>query len=68
MNRTPEPQRMALHQAGRAGAGRPAVDGGHRIDELFLIHTYINNFYEIFEEYADEEALALLQQIERECC
>ena len=42
--------------------------GSRHIDELFLIHTYINNLYEIFEEYDDNIALALLEQIERECC
>lgn len=41
---------------------------GRQIDEIFLIHTYINNLYEIFEEYDDKEALSLLNQIERECC
>ena len=35
-----------------------------RLDEIFLIH----NRYEIFEEYDDEEALQLLDKIERECC
>lgn len=41
---------------------------GRTLDELFLIHTYINNLYEIFEEYEDETALRLLDRIERECC
>ena len=48
--------------------GQPASNSGRNLDELFLIHTYINNLYEIFEEYEDEKALALLRQIERECC
>ena len=48
--------------------GLPQENGGRSLDELFLIHTYINNLYEIFEEFEDEEALRLLQQIERECC
>ena len=48
--------------------GKPQENGGRCLDELFLIHTYINNLYEIFEEYEDEAALALLQRIERECC
>jgi hypothetical protein len=48
--------------------GQPASNSGRNLDELFLIHTYTNNLYEIFEEYEDEEALALLRQIERECC
>ncbi len=41
---------------------------GRIIDELFLIHNYVNNLYEIFEEYEDEEALKLLDRIEQECC
>ncbi|ALC17275.1 hypothetical protein DSOUD_2522 [Desulfuromonas soudanensis] len=48
--------------------GHPQENKGRVIDELFLIHTYINNLYEIFEEYDDTEALALLEAIERECC
>ncbi len=47
---------------------KPPVQSDRKIDELFLIHTYINNLYEIFETYDDTEALALLDQIERECC
>jgi len=48
--------------------GSPQGNGGRCLDELFLIHTYINNLYEIFEEYDDAAALALLERIERECC
>ncbi len=48
--------------------GKPQQNNGRSIDELFLIHTYINNLFEIFEEYEDAEALALLDRIERECC
>jgi hypothetical protein len=51
-----------------AQAGKPSEKGERCIDELFLIHTYVNNLYEIFEEYDDNEALALLERIERECC
>jgi len=51
-----------------AQVGNAQINHGRCLDELFLIHTYINNLYEIFEEYEDEEALALLNQIERECC
>ena len=51
-----------------ARAGNPEGNGGRVLDELFLIHTCINNLYEIFETYDDAEALALLEQIERECC
>jgi len=48
--------------------GRPQGNGGRCLDELFLIHTYINNLYEFFEDYEDTAALGLLAQIERECC
>jgi len=48
--------------------GKPQEQSDRQIDELFLIHTYINNLYEIFEEYEDNTALALLERIERECC
>ncbi len=51
-----------------AQVGKPQENNGRCLDELFLIHTYINNLYEIFEEYEDTEALTLLDQIERECC
>lgn len=37
-------------------------------DELFLIHSYINNLEEFFEEQEDHEALKLLKRIEEECC
>ena len=47
--------------------GVPQEDG-RQIDEIFLIHNYINNLYEIFEEYDDQEALALLDRVEQECC
>lgn len=51
-----------------ARVGNPDGNHGRMLDELFLIHTYINNLYEIFEQYDDAEALALLEQVERECC
>lgn len=51
-----------------AQVGQSPQNGGRSLDELFLIHTYINNLYELFEAFEDTEALALLQQIERECC
>lgn len=51
-----------------AQVGQPQQNQGRCFDELFLIHTYINNLYEIFEEHEDQPALALLEQIERECC
>ena len=43
-------------------------NGGRCLDELFLIHSYINDIRELFEEYDDLPALALLEQIETESC
>lgn len=43
-------------------------NGGRFLDELFLIHSYINNIRELFEEHDDQTALALLEQIETESC
>jgi hypothetical protein len=37
-------------------------------DDLFLVHCHINQIRELFEEHADEEALALLSLLEEECC
>jgi hypothetical protein len=37
-------------------------------DDLFLVHCHINQIRELFEECADEEALALLSLLEEECC
>lgn len=45
-----------------------ANDHGRQLDELFLVHSYINNIRELFEEQDDREALALLQQVEVESC
>ena len=47
---------------------KPQENTGRSFDELFFIHTYINNLYEVFEDYEDTEALQLLDQIERKCC
>jgi N(2)-fixation sustaining protein CowN len=49
-------------------AKSPDANHGRHLDELFLIHSYINNLYDLFEEYGDEEALTLLRQIEMESC
>jgi hypothetical protein len=48
--------------------GHPDQNGGRCLDELFLIHSYINNIRELFEQYDDLPALALLEQIEKESC
>jgi N(2)-fixation sustaining protein CowN len=37
-------------------------------DDLFLVHCHINQIRELFEEHADEDALALLSLLEEECC
>ncbi|MBJ6751828.1 N(2)-fixation sustaining protein CowN [Geomonas anaerohicana] len=51
-----------------ARVGHPDQNGGRCLDELFLVHSYINNIRELFEEYDDEAALGLLERIERESC
>jgi len=43
-------------------------NGGRCLDELFLIHSYINNIRELFELYDDQSALELLEKIETESC
>ena len=48
--------------------GQPEQNGGRCLDELYLIHAYINNIRELFEEYDDQPALALLEQIDVESC
>jgi hypothetical protein len=48
--------------------GQPDRHGGRCLDELFLIHSYINNIRELFEQYGDDPALALLELIETESC
>lgn len=37
-------------------------------DDLFLVHSHLNQIREFFEERGDEEALALLFKLEEECC
>jgi hypothetical protein len=41
---------------------------GPRPDNLFLIHSNINQVRELFESCQDEEALNLLLRLEEECC
>lgn len=48
-------------------AATGAINGRH-LDELFLVHSYINNIRELFEDHDDQEALALLHQVELESC
>ena len=51
-----------------AKVGLPEGGSGRCLDELFLIHSYINNIRELFEQYNDQKALALLEKIEAESC
>lgn len=51
-----------------ARVGQPEGNGGRCLDELFLIHSYINNIRDLFEEYDDQQALVLLEQVEMESC
>ena len=37
-------------------------------DDLFLVHSHINQIRELFEDCGDAAALALLLQVEEECC
>jgi hypothetical protein len=48
--------------------GQPDLNGGRSLDELFLIHSYINNIRDLFELYDDQPALELLEKIEEESC
>ena len=49
---------------------RKKRDGGSgpKPDDLFLIHCHINQLRDCLESWQDEEAAALLHQIEEECC
>jgi hypothetical protein len=49
-------------------AGKTGRNSGRQLDELLLIHSYINNIRELFEAYDDVPALELLEQIEAESC
>jgi hypothetical protein len=51
-----------------AQVGKPDENNGRCLDELYLIHAYINNISELFELYDDQPALALLEKIETESC
>lgn len=45
-----------------------ATTSGPHHDELFLIHAHLNTLRDQLEQHGDAEALALLDQIEHECC
>lgn len=49
-------------------AAKLAPTTGPTHDELFLIHSHLNLLRDQLEQCADTEALALLDQIEHECC
>lgn len=51
-----------------AQVANPDPGSIRRLDELFLVHSYINNIRELFEQYEDLAALDLLQQVEEESC
>jgi hypothetical protein len=48
--------------------GKPEENSGRCLDELYLIHAYINNISDLFEQYDDQPALTLLEKIEAESC
>lgn len=37
-------------------------------DDLYFVGSQINSIYALFEEYNNEKALALLKQVEEDCC
>jgi N(2)-fixation sustaining protein CowN len=41
---------------------------GPKQDDMLFVHVYLNQIRELFEERNDLAALALLDQIEEECC
>jgi hypothetical protein len=45
-----------------------SAGSGPKPDDLFLIHSNINQVRELFETWEDEAAMALLVQLEEECC
>lgn len=47
---------------------KAAGGSGPRPDDLFLIHSNLNQMRELFERHGDETALALFDRIEQECC
>ncbi len=63
-----------LQQPGRNNAfwdyfmNKRSGGSGPRPDDLFLIHSNINQVRELFETWEDEEAMALLVKLEEECC
>lgn len=63
-----------VSQSGEANAfwdyfmKKRAGGSGPKPDDLFLIHSNINQVRELFETCQDEKAINLLEQLEEECC
>lgn len=49
-------------------ANKRAGAVGQKPDDLLLIHSNLGQVRELFEAWDDHEALALLRQLEEECC
>lgn len=47
---------------------RMDIGVGPKQDDMLFVHVYLNQIRELFEEREDSAALALLDQIEEECC
>jgi hypothetical protein len=45
-----------------------AGGSGPKPDDLFLLHSHINQVRELFETWEDEEALRMLDHLEEKCC
>ena len=45
-----------------------AGGAGPEPDDLFLLHSNINQVRELFETWNDDESMQLLIQLEEECC
>lgn len=48
--------------------GKRTPRSGPAPDDLFLVHSHINQIREFFEECGDTAALELLMRLEEECC
>jgi hypothetical protein len=49
-------------------AKKRAGEIGLQADDLLMIHSNLGQIQELFELWDDREALALLGQLEKECC
>jgi hypothetical protein len=63
-----------LQQPGRSNAfwdyfmQKRSPSSGPKPDDLFLIHSNINQVRDLFEAWDDAAAMALLEKLEEECC